>query len=167
VLDPPVRPAVSTALSGLLALALAAAGRAADAATAGGQFSISASVVDGCAVSGANMDFGTYTAGQEADLDAVGRIEYAGCSGTVRVEIDGGQRPRAGLRHMSSGSNQLGYQLYQDQGRTRVWGTGSDAVELDSRLPGVSRVNIYGRIPRGLSVMPGRYTDQVNIMLVF
>lgn len=153
--------------SALATLVLALPGAAA-AGTDTATFTVSARVQNACTVVGGSLDFGTYDAGQPEDLDGVGTIRLENCTGTVTIELDGGSSGDVQNRTMrqSGGNATLRYQLYVDETRTRVWGTGSDASQvmvLVDSLP----VNVYGRIPGGQRVPPGTYTDTVNVTVNF
>jgi spore coat protein U-like protein len=151
----------------LALLLLASTAAAAAAATRGGQFSVNASVQSGCALSGATFNFGQYTSGQPANLDAVGTINYADCSGNVTLELDGGQSGDVNARQLRAGSGRLSYQLYREAGRTSVWGRGANARTIQFATSQSGRIEVFGRIPGGLVVEPGTYTDTVGVTLTF
>lgn len=150
---------------GLLLLPLAAAGAAA--ATRDGQFNVSASVQSGCALSGAVFNFGQYTSGQAASLDAVGTINYADCSGNVTLELDGGLSGDVNARQLRAGSRRLGYQVYREAARSSVWGRGANARIVRFATSQSGRIEVFGRIPGGIVVEPGSYTDTIGVTLTF
>ncbi len=137
------------------------------AATRGGQFSVNAAVQSGCALSGATFNFGQYTSGQPANLDAVGTINYADCSGNVTLELDGGQSGDVNARQLRAGSRRLSYQIYREAGRTSVWGRGANARFVQFATAQSGRIEVFGRIPGGLVVEPGTYTDTIGVTLTF
>jgi spore coat protein U-like protein len=137
------------------------------ATTATDHLSVTATVLSGCSLNGGTLSFGQYVSGQAQNLDAAGTINYTNCNGNLTFELDGGNAGDVNNRAMSSGGNKLKYQLYRNNTRTVLWGTGSDAygLQLLSTLTGT--VNVYGRIPSGQAVAPGTYNDVVNITLTF
>ncbi len=137
------------------------------AATRGGQFSVNAAVQSGCALSGATFNFGQYTSGQPANLDAVGTINYADCSGNVTLELDGGQSGDVNARQLRAGSRRLSYQIYREAGRTSVWGRGANARLVQFATAQSGRIEVFSRIPGGLVVEPGTYTDTIGVTLTF
>jgi spore coat protein U-like protein len=128
---------------------------------------VTATVQSACALNGGAMAFGTYLSGQASNLDAVGQIAYVNCNGTLTLELDGGQSGNINDRTMVSGSNQLHYQLYRTSVRNAIWGTGSNAQQVQLLQPLSGNVSVYGRITAGQSVAAGTYTDTVNITLTF
>jgi spore coat protein U-like protein len=124
-------------------------------------------VQSGCALSGATFNFGQYTSGQPADLDAVGTINYADCSGNVTLELDGGLSGDVNARQLRAGSRRLAYQIYREAGRTSVWGRGADARVVQFATSQSGRIEVFGRIPGGLVVEPGTYTDTIGVTLTF
>jgi spore coat protein U-like protein len=150
-----------TAWAALLAPAAARAGTDTD------QLTVTATVQSGCALSGGTLNFGTYTSGQQTDLDATGQISYTNCSGTLTFALDGGGSANVNARQMSSGSNRLNYQIYRTSAMNAVWGTGTNAHTAVLLTTQSSSVTVYGRIPKSQAVPDGVYTDVVNITLTF
>ena len=134
-----------------------------------GQLSVSATVLSGCTVIGGTLNFGTYTSGQQAPLDASGQIGYVNCSGRLTFELDGGQEGNVNARKMSGADGKLKYQIFQTSTRNSVWGSGGNAYVLDllGATPISGDVTVHGRIAGGQTVPGGTYTDIVNITLTF
>jgi len=155
------------ALPFFLAMLLAAGSAEADTAT--GQLSVSATVRSGCALTGGTLDFGNYLSGQAAALDATGQIGYVNCTGVLTFELDGGQQGVVQNRAMTGNGASLAYQIYRSGTRNEVWGVGADAlrVQLLSATPTSGSVPVYGRVLGGQTVPGGTYTDIVNITLTF
>lgn len=140
----------------------------AHAATDTSQLSVSATVESGCALSGGTLNFGTYIAGQSADLDVNGSFSYSNCGpGTLSFELDGGLQSSNGNRFMTSGQEQLQYEIYRNAVRSAVWGQGADDQDIQLFATQNGTVDVYGRIPGGQSVSAGTYTDTVTITLTF
>lgn len=126
-------------------------------------------VEESCSISGSTIDFGTYSAGQQAALDAQGTITYSNCAaGTLTLALDGGTAGNVANRAMANGSGgSLNYQLYRNSSRNQVWGSGSDAQQVVLLVPDSGNVPVYGRIPGSQNVPAGSYTDTVNVTLTF
>lgn len=130
---------------------------------------ISVTVQEVCAINGSALDFGTYTGGQQADLNSQGQISYTGCAvGTLTIAFDGGGSGNVDARKLvSSGGGNLAYQLYRNSARTQVWGTGANAQQVQLLQPGAGNIPVYGRIPGGQTATAGSYADTVNVTLTF
>ena len=126
-------------------------------------------VQEACSIAGSTIDFGTYSAGQQAALDAQGAISYSNCAaGTLNISLDGGTAGNVASRTMSNdNSDSLSYQLYRNSARNQVWGRGADAQQVVLLVPDSGSVPVYGRIPGGQNVPSGSYTDTVNVTLTF
>ena len=147
--------------------AFAVAGDA-DAVTKTGTLSVAVTVQSACAITGATLDFGTYTAGQGNDRDARADIAYADCGpGTLTLELDGGGAADVAARKLRSGTNILNYNLYRDSNRTALFGTGTNARTITVTGIGSGTFPVYGRILRNQAVPVGNYTDTVAITLTF
>lgn len=131
------------------------------------QLTVTATVQSGCSLSGGTLAFGQYLSGQPNDLDAVGAISYVNCSGTLTFSLDGGSSGNISARQMRSGTNRLNYQIYRNQTRNAVWGSGSDAHGVILLTPQSGTIPVFGRIPNEQIVPDGVYTDTVNITLTF
>ncbi len=157
-------------LAAALTLVLAASGAAtARAASETATLTASVEVVSTCTVSDAELDFGTYVAGQQADLEASAVIEVAECPvASVRIELDGGGSGNVRKRQLRDGQgNTLAYQLYADAGMRTVFGEGRNGRTLQLDAQGAGRVHVYGRIPGGQVVPEGSYSDTVRITMSF
>jgi spore coat protein U-like protein len=148
----------------LVALAAAAP---AIAATDTDQLTVTATVSSSCSLNGGSLNFGQYVTGQTTDLDVTGAINYVNCSGQLSIALDGGASGSISNRQMVSGSGRLSYQIYRNPTRTAIWGTGGDSLGVILTIPQSGSVPVYGRIPRGQSVVDGVYTDTVTITLSF
>lgn len=131
--------------------------------------SVQVSVQESCSISGTTIDFGTYSSGQQAALDAQGDISFDGCpQGTLAISLDGGATGNVTSRRMSSnGGDDLDYQLYRNSSRSQIWGAGDDAVRQVLMVPGSGTLAVYGRIPGEQEVPAGGYSDVVNITMEF
>ena len=122
-----------------------------------------------CTVSGATLDFGTYTSGQTGALTGFTQIAYSACpAGQLRFQLDGGTNGTTTARKLANGSGGLlNYAIFRDSARTQNFGQGTDARLLTLSAAGSGNVSVYGRIPADQAVAAGTYTDTVVITLDF
>lgn len=139
------------------------------AATTTGTMSVRATVELNCRITASAMEFGTYTAGRAADLDANGAVTYAGCNGAaLSLALDGGSSNDIGNRTMrSSGGQTLRYQLYRNAARSSVAGRNNQQITATAPANGSGSLVIYGRIFGGQTVPAGAYSDTINLVLTF
>ena len=137
--------------------------------TATDTLSAQVTVQNACPVGGTTIDFGTYSSGQQAALDATGNITYSNCPAvTLTISLDGGGTGNISERGMSGGSGDiLRYQLYRNSARNALWGSGLDALQQVLLVAGSGETPVYGRIPGGQQVAAGSYTDVVNMTMTF
>lgn len=154
----------------LLATALAVvAGGPALAGSDSDVLTVRVTVQEACSIAGSTLDFGTYSAGQQAALDAQGAVSYSGCAaGTLTIALDGGGAGTTANRAMTNGSGgSLNYQLFRNSARSTIWGSGAEAQQVVLLEPGSGNVPVYGRIPGSQNVAAGSYSDTVNVTLTF
>jgi spore coat protein U-like protein len=152
----------------LAAAVVACAAAPAAAGTDTDVLTVRVTVQEACSIAGTTIDFGTYSSGQQAALDAQGNLNYTGCAaGTLTIALDGGASGSVTGRQLTNGDASLGYQLYRNSARNQIWGTGSDALQQVLLVPGSGSVPVYGRIAGGQNVAAGTYTDTVNVTLTF
>ena len=135
-----------------------------------------ASALDFCRVNTLTVNFGQYDSGSPAPLDAVGTMRVVCLNlfnpgGGWVAQIGGGNSGDPAARWMSSGADRLGYNLYVDLPRTRIWGDGSGGTEVVSRtVQGIvdrATVAIYGRVPGSQVPPPGSYGDALLVTVIF
>jgi spore coat protein U-like protein len=137
-------------------------------------FTVSAAVPPGCTVSAQTLDFGT--AGVIAgNRDAAATLSIV-CTRNAAYKIalgpglnDGGAGVNA--RKMKSGAATIAYQLYQDAGRSMVWGDTLSGVGANVRSDtgnGLTQSQtVYGRVPPQTTPSPGTYTDTVVVTVEY
>ena len=120
-----------------------------------------------CSVSGATLDFGSYTSGQAGDLGGFTQIAYSHCApGQLRFQLDGGSSGSTTARKLGNGSGgQLNYGIFRDSARAQNFGQGTDARLLTVDVSGSGNVSVYGKIPGGQVAAAGTYTDTVVITM--
>lgn len=137
---------------------------------------IIARVVPNCRVDVQPMDFGAYDPLQShaaAPLQAQSELSLL-CTRNIpaSIELDAGfYGSTARARALGLGGIRLGYSLFSDAARNRVWGLGADAVVLtgteDRPAGSPLRLTVYGAIPPGQEVQAGDYTDIVTARVSF
>ena len=162
-----------------LALLLAAGSSFAGVSPQTGSFQVTASVAKSCLVSATtDIAFGAYDPLAVTDKDAAGSVTIRCAKGVtaIVVTLDQGANPAAGstaavpLRQMASGTERLGYQIYQNTGRTTVWGnTALTGVTIPGPTAAATPVVLptYGRIAAGQDVAVGSYVDTVGVTATF
>ena len=101
--------------------------------------------------------------------DQTGTITIRCIKGTsgITIDLNGGANNSGDQRRMvnsESPSTFLNYEIFQDKGRTQIWGRGDGGqVRSGPDLDGTGTdvyVAMYGRIPPGqTSATPGLYND--------
>ncbi len=127
-----------------------------------------ANVTGECTVTGATLDFGTYT-GEEKNVAVP--IEFdCNAPSNISISLDGGNIGSPSGREMFRPPNDEGftdslkYQLYQDEGHTDIWGVfPEDSADFTEATDG--KPTVFGQIEAGLSPSPGSYSDTVIITL--
>ena len=130
----------------------------------------------GCSVSATAVAFGAYNPQVGTPSDSVGTVTTT-CTAadathaTYSIALSAGSGSMS-TRTLRNGSMVLRYNLYQDAGRSVVWGddTGGGASLVGS-FPSESlaqqRYPIYARIPTGQNVAPGIYQDVITITVLY
>ncbi len=155
------------------ALAMACVGSQAVAATDDATFSVTASVLAACDVQATNHAFGTYSPASGTPLDGSSTVSVyctVGTPYTLSLNVGTGGGTFAS-RKMTSGSNELLYNLYTASNRTTVWGDGSGSTNTISGngtgLLTAATHTVYGRVTTAQDVAPGSYTSTVTVTVTF
>lgn len=147
----------SAGVAGAMALGVPMMAEAAD-------LFVKASVNGSCSVTGATLDFGSYT-GARNDVSVPFNFS---CSGPTNLSIsmDGGTvgDPNGRLMDNEDFTSQISYQLFRDAGRTQIWGVFPQNSQ-DFTLQKDGAPVVFGRIESGQSPLPGNYSDKVLITL--
>jgi spore coat protein U domain-containing protein, fimbrial subunit CupE1/2/3/6 len=156
----------------LLALTCAAASSV-HAATDTTTFTVTASVLDACDVQATNHAFGPYSPAASTALDATSNVSVyctVGTPYTLALNIGTGGGTFA-ARKMTSGANELVYNLYTTAARTTVWGDGTGSTSTVGGTGGglltAFTHTVYGRIDVNQDVGPGSYSSTVTVTLTF
>jgi spore coat protein U-like protein len=157
-------------VSPLVLLATMMAGPA-HAVTATTTFAVTATVLTSCLVDATSLVFGNYDAAAGTALDVNNTVTATCTTGTsYDIGLDAGTGSGATIasRKMTFGANLLNYSLYQNVGRTTVWG---DTIATDTlaatatALPTIHTV--YGRVFGSQNVPAGAYNDTINVTLTY
>lgn len=150
-------------------------GGTAEAGTVAGNLDVQAEVQATCTfVTSTALNFGPYSP-TGGDLDNTGTITVNCTNGaTVLVAMGQGNNPLTGstdaapLRSMNGGTGTpLAYDLYQDAGRTLVWGNDTSSDMHVTGTGADQQLTVYGRIPGGQAVLAGTYSDAVQATITF
>lgn len=110
------------------------------------------------------LDFGT--AGPlVANVDQQATITVTCTTGAIyNVGLDGGGGGNINTRRMINGTNTVGYQLYQNAGRTTVWGNTPGTDTVPGTGNGTSQtLTVYGRVPPQTTPPAATYNDNVTV----
>jgi len=117
-----------------------------------------------CSVTGATLDFGSYS-GTEKDVEIP--ISFScNAPSNIAISMDGGTTGDPSNRQMFNEGNtsQILYQLFRDPARTQFWGVfPNDSADFTNAQTGTPTV--FGRIDAGQAPLPGSYSDTVLITL--
>ncbi len=135
------------------------------------QFTVSATVLASCEVTANDLDFGDYNPVAASHLDAATTLSVTCTNGTpyeVGLNLGGGGGASTATRYMANGGENLGYTLYQDSGRTTLWGASAG----DDTLAGVgtgaaATIDVFGRVPMLQAVPAGAYQDTITVTVTW
>jgi spore coat protein U-like protein len=139
---------------------------------------VTATVIDNCTITAGTVAFGDYDPAidnKAANLDGTGTVSVictTGASAKVTlgqgVSADTGSTDAAPLRRMVYDTdNFLSYSLFQEAGRTTVWGN-TDATGVVATADGASHdLTVYGRVAMDQNVPAGAYNDTVVATVTF
>lgn len=163
--------ACGLAVSTLLILGLQPPLRA---ATSTGNIAVNATVSGYCTITTSPLTFGAY------DPVVVNAVTALDATGSLIVECTQGESTAIGIglggnaagatrRMVSNTTSFLSYELYQDPGRTTVWGTTGSAVLTPASAPSFAprSFTVYGRVAPGQDVPAGAFTDSAVATVTF
>ena len=134
-------------------------------------FNVTTSVGEACSVTASDLGFGAYDPLSATNTDATTTLGVT-CTLTTTYDVglDAGTGTGATttVRVMEFGANTLNYALYQETGRTTIWGENVGVDTVSGTGTGSSQaLTIYGRIPALQSVTPGAYADLITVTVTF
>lgn len=140
------------------------------AATATTTFSVTLTITASCTVSGTTLAFGT-SGLITANIDATSTLTVT-CTNTTpyTVSLDAGTGTGATVaaRKLTSGAATVTYSLYQDSGRSTVWGQsiGTDTV-AGTGSGSAQTLTVYGRVPAQSTPAPNGYSDTITVTVTY
>lgn len=149
------------------------------AGTASSSMPVSATVANNCSIDATGgLAFGSYdpaVANASAPLDASGTINVTctlDAAATITLgqgaNADTGSTDAAPLRRMTDGAtNFLSYALYQESGRTTVWGNDTTTDVISTGTGAAVSHTVYGRVAAAQNVPAGAYSDTVVATVTF
>ncbi|HEV2271319.1 MAG TPA: spore coat U domain-containing protein [Steroidobacteraceae bacterium] len=155
-----------------------AASSATQAGTATSSLSVTATVSANCTITTAPVAFGAYdpiVTNATNPLDGTGTVTVTCTNGSaVAVTLGqgtnaaGGSTDAAPARQMKdAGTDLLAYTLYQDSGRTTVWGNTVGTSVSDTGNGTAQSLTVYGAVAAGQNVPAGSYSDTVVATVTF
>lgn len=155
-----------------------AASSASQAGTATSNLSVTATVSANCTISTAPVAFGAYdpiVANATTALNGTGTVTVTCTTGSAAtITLGQGTNPATGstdaapLRQMKdSATDVLAYSLFQDTGRTTVWGNTAGTGVAETGTGTVQNVTVYGAVPAGQNVPAASYSDTVVATVTF
>jgi spore coat protein U-like protein len=164
-----------TAVASALFMAASSPTRA---TTATSNLSVTATVTANCTIGTSPVAFGSYdpvVANATSPLNGTGTITVTcttGSAATITLgqgsDAASGSTDAAPLRQMKdSGTDVLAYTLYQDSGRTTVWGNTAGTGVAETGTGAGQNVTVYGAVTAGQNVPAGSYSDTVVATVTF
>ncbi len=141
--------------------------------TAATNLAVSATVAKNCSITTTAVAFGSYdpiVANASTALDGTGTVVVTCTKGAgTRIDLGLGGNASGSTRRMSGGIDFLTYELYQNTGRTTVWGSGAAAGQTIAAAPSKAArtFTVYGRVTAGQDVAAGSYNDTVVATINF
>ena len=128
---------------------------------------VNASVVAACTLVANPLAFGNYVNGQASAKDGQADVSYDCASGldiTLNLSAGGSGSEAARVMTSPTTGESLSYNLYQNSGRTTIWGTGASGINVNPTPGGGAQLHtIFGQIPATLAVTPA--TDYADIVV--
>ena len=154
---------IAASLAALLVLAPSAAFAGSDTDS----FQVTATVLASCDVTASNLTFGNYNPVTASHLDAATTLSVTCTNGTaynVGLSLGSGTGASTTTRYMKQGSDQLGYALYRNAGRTQLWGTNTGTDTLAGTGTGsAATIDVFGRVPMQQAAPAGGYSDTIVV----
>jgi len=151
-------------IAGVSALLSTAAGFAATPVT--GELEVRLEIIAACALEATEpVDFGQWTAITEA-IPGEGAVSVR-CAQDLpyTVGLGGGQSGNILSRHMVNGDSSITYQLYQDEGRSNLWGEEEGQVHNGIGTGEEQKLPVYGQVEGPQDTIVGLYQDIVTVTL--
>ena len=126
--------------------------------------------VQTCALPISNLNFGTVGI-LSANFDSTNTVTVK-CSNSTPYNIGlnegNGTGATVAARKMTSGAKTVTYSLYQNSGRTTVWGNTIGSNIVTGTGTGSNQVlTVFGRVPAQTTPTPATYTDTVVVTVTY
>ena len=133
-------------------------------------FTATATVLSNCIVSATNLNFGS-TGTLSSNIDATSSLSIQCSNGApynVGLDAGTGSGATVATRKMTSGGNTVNYTMYQNAGRTTLWGTTIGTNTLSGTGSGSAQnLTVYGRVPTQTTPAPGTYADTIVVTVTY
>jgi spore coat protein U-like protein len=140
------------------------------AATTTTTFSVSMTITASCAVAASALAFGS-SGILSANVDATTTVSVTCTNSTpynVGLDVGTGTGATVAARKMTSGGATVTYSLYQNTGRSTVWGNTVSTDTLAGTGNGSAQVlTVYGRVPSQTTPAPATYTDTITVTVTY
>jgi|CXWL01.1.fsa_nt_gi spore coat protein U-like protein len=155
----------------LCAVIFATVAADASAATDSDTMAVTATVVASCNVNANDLLFGNYDPVVAAPHDGATTVEVTCTNGTgyvVALDKGLGAGATVGARKMTAGANTLTYSLYQNAGRTIVWGETAGVNTVAGTGSGaLQSLDVYGRAPANQTAPVGAFSDTITVTVTY
>jgi len=138
--------------------------------TSSTQFTVRAEIIPTCRVSATVLDFGS-VGNLDDDVDGTATIATTCTNGhPYTVGLNGGIGSGASVeaRAMTGPGGTVGYGLFHDSARSRLWGNtiGADTAS-GSGTGSAQQMTVHGRIPSQVTPSSGAYVDTVTVIVTY
>ena len=149
------------------------------AGTATDNMAVTTDVGISCTITVADLTFTSYDPTYGVDNDSTGSVTSTCTTGGSVVltlgqgsSADSGSTDAAPIRRMvgttgAASGTYLNYGLYQEGGRTTVFGNTSDTGGSFTATGGADVTTVYGRIPKEQAAAVGSFVDSVSVTLTY
>lgn len=121
-----------------------------------------------CEIFPESVSFGAYDPSESGDLDGVGNISI-NCDEEVSftISLSAGTGGSYSSRRMTSGVDQMAYNLFTSTKRIIVWGDGSERSDVVSGRFQTAEIPVYGLIPARQNIPAGSYGDTIVVTISY
>jgi spore coat protein U-like protein len=134
-------------------------------------FTVQATVTSQCFVSASLLNFGNNVGLLTSAVNATTTLGVQCSNGTsYNVGLDAGLNGGGNInaRKMVLGANSVAYQLYQNSGRTTVWGNTVGTNTVAGMGTGNSQsLTVYGTVPAQTTPPAGTYNDTITVTVTY
>lgn len=121
-----------------------------------------------CTVSTQSLAFGSINPIAGTSTNSTASITVTCPSSTnIEVWISGGSGT-VSQRTMTSGADQLNYNVYRDAALTTIWGDGAEGTSWTATADSAgTTATVYGHVPNQPAAYPGSYSDSLIVTVSF